>query len=245
MVIASPYFLFALLYTHEANTSRKGELMSDEKLTKVEARERLLEMLTDEELAIFWMWIRTEYNTALPNIRKHKIRACLPHQIKIRRMFVYTLAILSGECQYDTPNVYQKVLSSITALKEKMNSSTYADEVYGKSDCTEVEKMPGVPMTTFNEHTGNVTVTVHAFERFCEIVYGNDTITTRESALEKLQELFRNSIPTDISPGHRVERIINNNFKKAGYFLHSAAKLRFVVRLEGQDPAIVTVERPK
>ena len=90
----------------------------------------------------------------------------------------------------------------------------------------------------------SIEVREHALTRFYERLCQLDPTPPREPGriLESLQKLLAKAeLDKNISRGHIVERIINNGFVSAKYFINSG--WRFVIVKEGTALVLVTVER--
>ena len=141
--------------------------------------------------------------------------------------------------------VYQTIFHLLPEFRRKLAESVYTNQGEQK-DAVSQDQEPFCyqgknHLTAWNVHAGNVEITEHALTRFKERFSAKDL--TPQQLLKRFCALFQGAVPTDISPAHRVERIIENGFRKARYFLNTGANLRFVV-LEDK-PIIVTVELPR
>jgi len=231
--------------------------ITDEELTVVNAKEKLFALLTMEEIAIFYHWIRAVYRTNIPDIYKARdIKKTLIEEVGTRHIYSFAHYILFG---YHIPSrirkkgknsvlvsSYQHIVSNVQDLKEKLYASSYAEE--GAQWAHEVVRLSSQPITARNPHIGEIIVTTHALERFCERVYGASPTHKKKfmptpAIVEAFLLSFKCAEPTEIDPSEKVKRIIRHRFEEADYFLNDANNLRFVVIKK--DRIIVTVERPR
>ena len=218
-----------------------------------EIKRDILTALTEKELAVLYVWMREKYRPGLIELEMVRdIRDAL-NDIGAKYIFCFTHYILFGTHPTGTANAKQclpeigkKVLCAISVLKEKLSASPHAKKLDESERCSALIRAAGTSLSSgdmkaCNPNTGEVEITEHALTRFKERYSGKDS--TPQQLLKRFRQLFQGAVPTDLSPEHRVARIIEHGFQKARYFLNTGANLRFVV-LEDKS-IIVTVERPR
>ena len=229
------------------------EVGEESPLSNQEVKRKILSRLTEKELAVLYVWMREKYRPGLIELEiVRDIRDAL-NDIGAKYIFCFAHYILFGTHPTGTakakkclPEIGKKVLSAVSVLKEKLSASPHVKKLDESERCSALIRAAGRSlslggMKAFNPNIGEVEITEHALTRFKERFSAKDL--TPQQLLKRFCALFQGAVPTDISPAHRVERIIENGFRKARYFLNTGANLRFVV-LEDK-PIIVTVERPR
>ena len=128
---------------------------------------------------------------------------------------------------------FVKVMENLDALKKILR---------------DVPLYPQIPrkMKIFNKEMGEVFVSIHAWERFCEKFcnYWKENDLTTEKVADALQRCFSRAKITKLSPRIIVRRIIDSGFKEAEYLLNQDMHCRFVVQSEDSNKLLVTVEVP-
>lgn len=229
-------------------------------------RKKFLDNLTDEELVVFH---RMGYGTYGLNPRESvvdpkKVRKFLEKRaqadllIKIAHGIVHEVNRPPPEMSF--AEIKNDVFNSLPILKEKLSlekrntqgevtKSFLTPETRPFSD--KEKEVPLIPIETIvlfhPEIPGEIHITNHAFERFLQYRSGvKETFRGLIPAalVRKLRKTFATTKVDDtVSSGHRVERIINNNFQRAFYLIDPGRQFRFVV-LE-KELNVVTVERPR
>jgi len=216
----------------------------NKKLTAKGKKKIFLVQLTDDELLTMYLWVHAEYDILRSGISKKEVRKYF------RRLdagsFGRVMSFLSFKMFGKHEWGYQTIFHLLPEFRRKLAESVYTNQGEQK-DAVSQDQEPFCyqgknHLTAWNVHAGNVEITEHALTRFKERHHSAKDLTTQQ-LLKKFRELFQGAVPSEISPAHRVARIIENSFRKARYFLNTGANLRFVV-LEDK-PIIVTVERPR
>lgn len=124
---------------------------------------------------------------------------------------------------------YKRILDNLGLLKERLRKiSLYPPILY--------------QMKVKNEVAGEVIVTVHAWERFCQRFHHGGT--EQEVVAKSLIESFARARATALSKYHEVVRLLNNELAVAEYFLDKKLNCRFVVSVERNLKSLMTVEIP-
>lgn len=225
-------------------------MKSERKLNKKDAKMLLLEHFEGNELVIFYMVMRLVLRTNVKKNVKNPISRCeiknhLYGQTKTRTLFLFTakmLGLKNPHTKQDLQYVYHATFDNVLRLKEAI-LSYYHEHI--ELHITKYARAS-------NPQTGEVVITIHALERFYEYTLFSLLLTggivnkiTYEFLVRQFQIAFSEAEKIEIKPEIKVKRIINNNFKKAKYFvstINEKLQLRFVV-LE-KKPVILTVEIP-
>ena len=227
------------------------EVDEESPLSNQEIKKDILSALTEKELAVLYVWMRGKYRPGLIELEMVRdIRDAL-NDIGAKYIFCFAHYILFGTHPTRSNSkclsrIGKKVLHDISVLKEKLSASPHVKKLDESERCSALVRAAGTSLSSgdmkaFNPGTGEVEITEHALTRFKERYSGKDL--TPQQLLKRFRQLFQGAVPTDLSPEHRVARIIEHGFQKARYFLNTGANLRFVV-LEDKS-IIVTVERPR
>lgn len=92
----------------------------------------------------------------------------------------------------------------------------------------------------------DISVTKHAWERFCERYIRSVPVRrgwdySQEFFSEHLRRFFAEATEEDLGQPGVVRRLINNRFESALYFLNKEVGLRFII---SPDKTLLTVEMP-
>lgn len=92
---------------------------------------------------------------------------------------------------------------------------------------------------------GDVQVTEHAWERWCERYPGAVGLKNPDdqSLEQHLKTIFRRAKEEELSPAARVRRMIDNKGEDAHYLFDKGTAMRFV--LNADKTALVTVEEDR
>ena len=107
----------------------------------------------------------------------------------------------------------------------------------------EISDMPQ-NLSISNDVAGTVFVSFHAWCRFIERWHDHLAYKPSDVVAETLQNCFTLAVPDDLKKRYRVERIINNKFKQAEYYLNEEFNFRFVISSESGCKVLLTVEKP-
>ena len=102
-------------------------------------------------------------------------------------------------------------------------------------------------LSVWNKAVGSAVVSLHAWEqfavRFAETRKLKSIKRPQHYFIGMLTASFARAIHEEIDRGHKVRRIINNDFKGAIYIRDAAVNLRYVVS-EDRPHVLITVEIP-
>ncbi|TSC95129.1 MAG: hypothetical protein CEN87_141 [Parcubacteria group bacterium Licking1014_1] len=106
--------------------------------------------------------------------------------------------------------------------------------------------VPRIPidLQVYNEETGSVFVTVHAWKRYYERFCRQTNTSDPELISVQLQRSFTMAKRDCLKKPYVALRIIRNRFTPANYLLDQSTNCRFVVGLHQGKPSLLTVEYP-
>lgn len=142
----------------------------------------------------------------------------------------------------------QKILENLDGIKDFLLRSK------SKVEAKEASRALWYPMPeglrAHNKDTGEIPVTIHAWERFCERFC--PPTHSLDKVMADLKDSFQRAAPKELKHRWRaIDRIVNNNGEPTLYFFDSKLGCRFVVVkkaadwFQGAGWYIVTAEIPE
>lgn len=191
------------------------------------------EMLTLSELLIEKIGSRHQPASPLAYLEK----------LEVATLFGYLHHKIFGEWCCNNQG-FQKIMENLDQVRGFLAGAhirNTAFSVQRQDNSVICLKMP-IGLRVNNEFVGNVLVSGHAWERFCECFYPKER--QLEKVSDALLQSFARAKPIRLTGVYEIIRLINNK-APAEYFLDTSLDCRFVVTQESNQFILRTVESPR